>query len=154
MRRLLPIILAIVIAFPVSASTKDHISDYAGLLSEEEVNELNSEIMEMEYHSDCRFYIVTTYDDDGLGAKGYAEEYLFDNVTDSGAVYLIDYDAREYYIATLGEVREKYTDELIDDTVEKVWVYVSEKEYAEFFKAVLEDTRAAMGLEIEVETEE
>ena len=73
MRRFLPIILAIVIAFPVSASTKDHISDYAGLLSEEEVNELNSEIMEMEYHSDCKFYIVTTYDDDGLGAKGYAE---------------------------------------------------------------------------------
>ena len=153
MRRLLPIILAIIIVFPVSASTKDHISDYAGLLTSDEVDELNSVIMEMEYYSDCKFYILTTYDDDGLGAKGFAEEFLYDNVTDSGAVYLIDYDSHEYYIATLGEVTEKYTDELVDETVDKVWTYVAEKDYSEFFKAVLEDTKIAMGLEAETETE-
>lgn len=153
MKRILPLILAIMISVPVSASTKDHISDYAGLLTSDEVDELNSTIMEMEYYTNCKYYIVTTYDDDGLGAKEFAEEFLYDNVPDSGAVFLIDYDSREYYISTLGEVAEKYTEDRIDETVSKVWTYVAEKDYLGFFKAVLEDTKVAMGLEAETETE-
>jgi len=144
MKRILPVIIAILIAVPVSASQTDHISDYAGLLEQEQIDDLNKIIMEMEYYSNNQYYLITTYDDDGIGAQKYAENHLFSRNVESGASFLIDLDAREYYIATVGDVVTSYTDDLVDETIDKTWVYVAEGDYYEFFKAALEDLNKAV----------
>lgn len=132
------------LSMPAYASTTDHISDYANLLTNEQEDALNKTIMEMEYYSGYDFYLLTTYDNDGIGSREYAIRFLTERDVKSGTVYLIDMDDRECQIITTGNMVDIYTDEMVDDTLDHTWQYLADEGYYDYYVAVLEDTKNAV----------
>ena len=89
--------------------------DNAGLLTSEEVSELNRKIQTLRSDLELDIVIVTTYGTGSKGVQDYADDFYDRNGYGYGEEYtgilmLIDMESREWYISTCGEAIYIFTD--------------------------------------------
>jgi len=123
----------------VSGVAKSYVYDYAGLLSADEISELDSQIADMREKTDWDIFAVTTYDAEGKSSMAYADDFYDEcTVEDSdGILVLIDMDNREIYISTCGEAIRYLTDERFERVLDEGFYYVSDGDYASCLSAML-----------------
>lgn len=118
------------------------VDDGANLLSEDIERELLELAGELSADTGYQFMVITADDAGGRQAREYAEDYYMDHsVILDGAVYLIDMDNREIYIATSGQMRYYLTDSRVDRLLDDAFDCVSEGDYGEAFREMLEGTK-------------
>lgn len=103
--------------------------DRAGLLTQEEAEELSEQLQRLTEQQGIGFVIVTTDDAEGKSAQTYGEDAyneILGDTYDGGALYLIDMDNREVYLAVAGEAQAYFsdavTDRILDCCVEQMAV--------------------------------
>lgn len=125
--------------FVDSTNVVSYVNDYAGLLSSDEISELERQITDMREKTDWDIFAVTTYDAEGKSSREYADDY-YDECTaedSDGILVLIDMDNREIYISTSGNAIRYLADERIERVLDEGFYYAGEGEYASCLSAIL-----------------
>lgn len=129
----------------VMAAQSGNVYDDAELLTEDEINVLNTQIAEIQEHSGWNIYAVTTADAGGRSANAYADDF-FDAHSpeqEGGVAVLIDMDNREIAISTCGEAIRYLTDRRVDSILDDAYNDVSEGEYGDCLLTMLEGIDSA-----------
>ena len=119
--------------------TENYVFDYAGLLSESEIADLEMQIADMKEKTGWDIFAVTTDYAEGKSAMAYADDF-YDEYTaedSDGILVLIDMDNREIYISTCGEAIRYLTDARIERVLDDGFYYVSNGDYASCLSAML-----------------
>ncbi len=117
----------------------ERVYDMAGLLSEEEIADLQEDIDRFEEKSGWRVFAVTTDDAEGKSTTAYADDFfdLHSPDEEDGVTLLIDMDHREITVSTCGEAIRYLTDQRIELMLDKGYTYVSKERYGQCFIAML-----------------
>lgn len=129
----------------VLASQLGNVYDAAELLTESEIEEVNTQITAMRENSGWNVYAVTTADAEGKNAVAYADDF-FDSHSpeqEDGVAALIDMDNREITISTSGEAIRYLTDERIEAILDDAYQDVSEGAYGDCLMAMLDGIEQA-----------
>lgn len=139
---LLAMCLFLIPANAMAANTQ--LLDQAGLLSEEEGQEIIRQIEALESATGWDIMAVTTEDADGMDTETYAETW-FDNDTekDDGLIFLIDMDNREFAVRAFGKCRYYITDKRKDKILDAGYEELAEERYGGALKAMLAEAKAA-----------
>ena len=111
----------------VSAAAEGDVYDDAGLLTETQIEELNTQITAMKEKTGWDIFAVTTSDAQGKSAMAYADDF-YDGLTtedSDGILVLIDMDNREIYLSTCGKAIRYLTDSRIDSILDDGFDHVS-----------------------------
>ena len=121
---------------------ENYVFDYAGLLSLEDLYELETQIADMKEKTSWDIFAVTTDDAEGKSAMAYADDFYDERTAEDsdGILVLIDMDNREIYVSTCGKAIRYLTDARIDRVLDDGFYYVSEGEYASCLSAMLSTT--------------
>lgn len=142
------LLLSLLIYLSVTAFATDPdapwVVDNAGLLSSEEVAELNRQIQTLRSELELEIVIVTTYGTDGKGVQAYADDFYDINGygygdTNSGILLLLDMDSREWYMSTCGDAIYIFTDYGLDRLGQTILPWLSSGNYYEAFQYWLSD---------------
>ena len=123
----------------VSAASEGDVYDDAGLLTETQIEELNTQITAMKEKTGWDIFAVTTSDAQGKSAMAYADDF-YDGLTtedSDGILVLIDMDNREIYLSTCGKAIRYLTDSRLDSILDDGFDYVSNGDYAGCISAML-----------------
>lgn len=140
------ILLGVMLATPSAVSAtetesivENYVFDYAGLLSLEELYELETQIADMKEKTDWDIFAVTTDYAEGKSAMAYADDFYDERTAEDsdGILVLIDMDNREIYVSTCGEAIRYLTDARIERILDDGFYYVSNGEYASCLAAML-----------------
>ncbi|MDO4345038.1 MAG: TPM domain-containing protein [Eubacteriales bacterium] len=126
-----------------------HVFDEAGIFSGSETKKLEKLAQEMEETYDMNYLLMTAEEAWGMSSAELAEDFYetqgYDkNGRRGGAVFLIDFDNRELYVATNGDMIYYLTDERIERICDAGYDYASEGEYGQAMTAMLEQTAVYM----------
>lgn len=133
------VLLCLACVFPVQAGAEKRLADQAGLLSEDEQDDLSSLLDDISERGEVDVVIVTT---DSLGEKT-AQEYADDYFTDhgygqgrdrDGILFLLDMGDRNWAITTHGYAIEAFTDAGQSYIMDQVKPYLSDGDYREAFQ--------------------
>jgi len=118
---------------------ENYVFDYAGLLSLEELYELETQITDMKEKTAWDIFAVTTDYAEGKSAMAYADDFYDERTAEDsdGILVLIDMDNREIYVSTCGEAIRYLTDARIERILDDGFYYVSNGEYASCLSAML-----------------
>lgn len=135
----LTMILTLAASGSVFAKTEGNVYDDAGLLSDEEVAELNAAITELQEESGWNVYAVTTDNAQGKDAVQYADDFFDEHSAgqEDGVVALLDMDNREMYISTGGIAIRYLRDERIDEILDAAFAYAGEEAYGDCLFAMI-----------------
>ena len=108
-----------------------YVYDEAGLLTADEIADLNDEIASFMEESGWNVYAVTTDDAQGKSATAYADDFFDEHSPDKedGVALLIDMDNREITISTCGIAIRYLTDSRIDDILDAAYAKISNGDY-------------------------
>ena len=108
-----------------------YVYDAAGLLTADEISDLNDEIASFMEESGWNVYAVTTDDAQGKSATAYADDFFDEHSTEQedGVVLLIDMDNREITISTCGIAIRYLTDSRIDNILDAAYAKISNGDY-------------------------
>lgn len=117
----------------------ENVEDQANVFQTEQLTQLNQEAEKLEEKIKGDIYIVTT-DTNEEQPRTFANEYLRDKVgnNQNGAVFLIDLNQREMYIATSGNMIDYLTDSRREALFDKVSSEMSGGDYYAASKIFLE----------------
>lgn len=123
------------LVMPVSAQTY-HVFDNANLLTDEEVEKIESVIDNFISKTNMDFVVLTNSEPHNSSAQVISDDFYDYNgfgIGDSsnGMLYFIDMYERTHYISTTGEMISILTDQRIDNLIEKAGSYLTDKNYAE-----------------------
>lgn len=120
------------------------LTDLAGLLSEQEAEEINAQLEELEGSTGWDMMALTTNDAGGEDATTYAEAW-FDKYTkkDDGVICAIDMDNREIVVRAFGEAMFYITDKRTDRILDAGYEEVSRERYAATLQTMLEEVENA-----------
>lgn len=120
------------------------LTDQAGLLTEQEAEEINRRLVQLEENTGWDFMALTTDDAGGKDATAYAETW-FDKYTtkDDGIICAIDMDNREIVVRAFGEAMYYITDRRTEEILDAGYEEVSEEEYAATLQAMLGEVEEA-----------
>ena len=139
------VLFGVLFALPKRAFAASSVNDRAGLLTVSEEEELLEKLLGMEQKTGYEFYVLSISDAGGKSARKCAEDYYM-QVTrqaqdhEDGAVYLIDMDNREIYVAVSGNLRYILDDERMNILLDDGYEHIAVREYKETFLAMIEDT--------------
>ena len=138
---LLPLML-LTLAFPGFAAETElpYVVDNAGLLTSDQVAELNRQIGNLRSELELDIVIVTTYGTGGKGVQAYADDFYDDNgygygSANSGILLLLDMDAREWYMNTCGDAIYIFTDYGLEQLGQTILPWLSNGDYYRAFMA-------------------
>ena len=121
------------------------VKDGADLLSADEEDKLLELAQTMQKQYGYSFIVLTIDDAEGKTARTYAEDsYLKLADGDDGALYLIDMDNHEIYVATSGEMMYYLYDERLNKLLDDAYEEISEGKYYDCLRVMLADTRLFM----------
>ena len=127
---------------PAYASERQ-VYDAAGILSEDEIDEITKVADEVEDKTGWDLIILTVNDASVTSDRDYAEEQFNEcTESDDGIAYLLNMDSRSFYIATAGEAYEYVGDSQIDEMLDDAVTYAGEGDYTQAMIAMLEDTES------------
>ncbi|HSJ36857.1 MAG TPA: TPM domain-containing protein [Planococcus sp. (in: firmicutes)] len=137
---LLPILLLVngPIAF---AEIDQHIYDEAGLLSEQEINDLEAYATEKSREQGVDFLLLTTNSTDGQAIETYMGDF-FDDLADASGqedavVLTIDIGGREFYVAGFGTAETRLDNERVELVLDRVEPYMVDGQYAGAFRETI-----------------
>lgn len=142
-RKLISLLLAVLICggLAVNASAVSDlplVADNAGLLTPQEVTALEDKALSLGTEYGMDIVILTADRLDGKRPQDYADDYYdTQGYGDSGILFLLAMEEREWYISTCGDAIYALTDYGIQELGETVVPYLSEGEYYEGFDAYL-----------------
>lgn len=118
----------------VTWAETDHVKDYMELFTTDEINELESKILDFTSRQAMDMVIVTTNDTAGKSSEAFADDFYDENGYGIGSDYsglllLINMDAREVWISTAGHAIDVYNDSRITSLVNDVTPYLSDANY-------------------------
>ncbi len=139
----LVILITVLMAVPAFAY-EERVFDDAGLLSEDEITQINEEIDFVRNTYSCDVVVVTTNDSEGKSAMEYADDYYDYNGFGIGEEYdgiilTINMDIREYWISTCGQAILWFSDNEIESMISTVQSYLSDGDYGDGVLAWLGD---------------
>lgn len=119
-----------------------HVVDHAGLFSSEEIFLLENEARTLSDTYGMDVVIVTTWSMDGKSAQSFADDFYDDNgygigSDDSGILFLLAMESREWYVSTCGQAIYAFTDYGIDQLVDKIIYDLSSGNYYYAFDTYL-----------------
>ena len=141
---LLGVLLCIVMSLSVSFSayaSERQLYDDAGLFSNEEITELTEAVDEAENETGWDLMLLTVNDTSVVSTQDYAEE-KFNEYTESddGIAFVLDMNARVFYIATAGETYEYIVDTRLNNMLDHATEYAGSGDYKQAMIAMLDDT--------------
>lgn len=137
---LLTCIFAIGSGFSANAANSQ-VTDQAGLLSQSEIEEIESQIEKMEEKTGWDVMAVTTNDAEGMDATYYAEKWLDSHmVGNDGIIWLIDMENRELVVSGTGEPKDFLTDKRKKSILDSAYEKISNKDYAKTFMVMIQET--------------
>ena len=102
MKKFLILLIAICLAFPVSA-TAYQVIDNANLLSVQEEQMLSQQLITIENAHNIDVVVLTEYTIGGADSQDYADDYYDNNgYSSNGALLLLVMDTRQWYLSTKG----------------------------------------------------
>lgn len=115
------------------------VNDEAGLLSEDEVSELEQQVISLVEKTGWNVGAFTIDDAQGLSTLQYADTCYNEwaGVDTDGFLVLIDMDNREIYISTSGIAIRYLYDTRIEDILDEGYYYISNGEYADCLEAMI-----------------
>lgn len=148
------ILLNLLIYSVAALAVKPLVFDEAGLLTDEQVLELDNEANTLSDKYAMDIVITTTNDADGKSSREYADDY-FDyggfgqGVDFDGILFLLDMDNREAYISTSGSGIRYLTDERIERVLDRVFDSgLSDGDYFGAISAFIDATQSYLELGI------
>lgn len=121
------------------AAEEASVYDDAGLLTSDEILELEAQAAALRELTGWEIFAVTTENAAGKSAMKYADDF-FDARTEKtadGILALIDMDNREIYLSTSGKAIRYLTDTRIEAILDNAFTDVSEGDYAACLSAML-----------------
>lgn len=143
-RIVLPVMAAVllpgaVMTYASASSVRGGVADMAGLLTEEEKQELVTQTAQIEEETGWNIYVVSTENAQGKTAQEYADDYFDEYAPGAdGVVTLIDMDNREIAISTTGDAINYLNDVRIDTILDNAYSDVSDGDYAACYTTMLE----------------
>lgn len=144
MKKIIFLMLAVMLtassAF-VSYANESKVYDKAGILTSDEITELQQAAVTMVQDTGMDFVILTADSKGGKSSRQYAEDFYDENGfgTDSeksGVVLFLDMEERSFFIVTTGEAIRYYTDERIynmTDGDDDLYICLANGQYAGAF---------------------
>lgn len=121
--------------------------DYAGLLSEEEIESLEGIAQEIGTQYNTSIYIITDNDSKGLSRKKYLEDFADSKeVTNSVLIFVnMEPGNRGVEIQGYGQDEYRMNESRIEFVLDEVVPYLSDGDYYSAFNTFLEKTRYYLG---------
>ena len=115
--------------------------DDAGLFSDSEISELTAAVNVAEEETGWDLMLLTINDSSVGSTQSYAEE-KFNEYTekDNGIAFVLDMNARLFYIATGGEAYEYVGDTRLNELLDDATAYAGDGDYYQAMIAMLNDT--------------
>lgn len=144
------VLLCLQCSISVFARTPGHVFDDAGLFSEQEASQLETQAQQIGDTWDMDVLIVTTNDTQGLSAREYGIQFFLDGgfgygATSDGIVFVIDMGGREAQMVTSGLAVDIFTDYYIDVIWEEVSSYLSDGAYYDGMTAFMGNVSYYLG---------
>lgn len=145
MKKLFLILICTTLLFsstPFASAEPSHVVDHAGLLTNEEILQLESKAQTLVDTYNMDIVILTTWGMDGKSAQTFAEDFYDDNgygigSDDSGILLLIAMESREWFISTCGQAIYAFTDYGIDQLAGDILYDLSSGSYYYAFDTYL-----------------
>ena len=139
---ILLLLLSLTLPALASQSQDRWVLDFAGLLSEDEIDSLNTYIQTNRDQLELEMVIVTTYGTGSKNIQQYADDFYDENgfgygETNSGILLVLDMEAREWYMSTCGDAIYIFTDYSLDQMGEAILPWLSNGEYYDAFRVWL-----------------
>ena len=146
MRKIISLLLLLMLILSLSVPAfsaeepLDYVEDYAGLLTNDEEEELQRWICEYITDLQLDIVIVTTYGTSGKGVQAFADDFYDQNgygygPTQSGILLLLDMEAREWYMSTCGDAIYIFTDYGLEQLGQQILPWLSSGDYYRAFLA-------------------
>ncbi|WP_434310131.1 TPM domain-containing protein [Hominifimenecus sp. rT4P-3] len=125
-------------------SAQQKVYDDAGLLTEEERDELQKEAVKLAPKIRMDVILVTTADTQGMSASDYNEYFYnthsfgYEEPEGSGVQFLIDMEHREFFVLTAGIADRQYSDSEIEKIYDQITPSMKDGDYAEACRKFLE----------------
>ena len=138
------LILAVIGMLPVGA-VDQKVYDDANLLTAEERQELQNAAASLAEEVQMDIVLVTTDDNEGKGARDYADDFYDYNgfgygEDNTGVLLLIDMQDRKVWMSTTGEDIRYFTDARIKTITDEVASFLKRQDYMGGFETFLEMT--------------
>lgn len=115
-----------------SVNAEEKIYDFADLFSDLEEEKLYNEVNEFIEKYNMDLAIVTISENNKYSEVEYADDfYDYNDFKTDGVLFLIDMDNRQIYMSTTGYAIKMYNDNRIDNTMDKIYRYATNKKYYE-----------------------
>jgi len=123
------------------AEIDQHIYDEAGLLSEQEISDLEAYATEKSQEQGADFLLLTTNSTEGQPIEMYMGDFFDDLADESGqenaVVLTIDMGGREFYVAGFGTAETRLDNERVELVLDRVEPYMVDGEYAGAFRETI-----------------
>lgn len=158
------ILLILILAKPVAASadykvsdTSRKVYDYAGLMTEEEENSLETYAGQLSAEYGVDFVVVTITENNRVSAQDFADRFFDDNYfgqksgkreygKGDGMLFLIDMQNRDIALSTAGLLHRAMGDEEVNHLLDDAVGYMRSESYYEACKSALKNSaRSADG---------
>ncbi|MFV0528843.1 MAG: TPM domain-containing protein [Lachnospiraceae bacterium] len=126
-------------AAPLLTDNADRVYDYAGVLSETEIQNLESTIAEVEQKKGFDIVIVTT-NENTQTPMVYADDfYDYNGFSKDGILFLLDLDNRQQWISTSGSCITQYPTSALDKILDKTTGYARDGSYTKVFETFVKE---------------
>lgn len=128
---------------------KQRIYDNAGLLTEEEKEELEQLYQKYSLEDETDYILLTTDSTDGMESREYAKDFYvkqgvgYNKEDGDGNLLLIDMENRRLEMIDKGNSDDEITDAEVDHIIEKVKPHLSNGDYEEAASVYAEETHYA-----------
>lgn len=136
------LMMSVIPVFSVQAAGRQ-VYDDAGLFSEADIAEITAAADDAEEVTGWDLILLTVNDSSVVSTQNYAEE-KFNEYTenDNGIAFVLDMNARMFYIATAGEAYEYVGDARLNELLDDATAYAGDGDYCQAMIAMLEDTES------------
>lgn len=159
MKKLVYLITAVFcIIFSCAFVEEQKVYDNAGILTQEQVQALQSECLRIANEKKVDVIILTISDAEGKTSEEYADDFYDNNKfgyeaeNGTGILLLVDMDNRNAQISTSGDAIKYFTDTRIELVLDSIFEFLGNKDYYNSCNAFLTEVENYMGKEIEKST--
>jgi len=131
-------------------ATHTKVYDYANLLSQKEIDTLQSEVVALAQEYQLDIILVTTDNADGKSSRRYANDFYdnnsfgYDSSNKSGVLLLIDMDNREVFILGNGVGSTVFNNTAIDAMTAKIAPHLTSENYMKACETFLSQVSSRM----------
>lgn len=140
-----------------ASSDKNYIIDDAGLLSQDEIDNLNKIADKYSTNRDIDIIVLTTNDTQGTNTINYANNYYNSNIANSSTynkncvIFIIDMSNKKTSIETYEDAMDRINPKRSNKILDKATPYLSDGDYYNAFKTYINKTNYYLGYKSNVD---